>query len=175
MTRSDAATGTYIDTFCVESAEAAPTVTPAMVLAEFRAVPLPESAIVVQPPGGLTMVNFLTIFHTVAEAFTRDLTLVGQSVRLEITPTSYTWDHGDGTSQTTSSPGRPFAEGVAESAYVGHRYPRAADAVPVSVDTTWSARFSVNGGPWIAIAETVTMAGEPFALEVREATPVLVD
>jgi hypothetical protein len=32
----------------------------------------------------------------------------------------------------------------------------------------------VNGGPWLPVPDTVTIEGEPVALEVVEASPILV-
>jgi hypothetical protein len=42
------------------------------------------------------------------------------------------------------------------------------------VDTTYTATYRVNGGPWAEVPGSVTVAGAPVALEVLTATPVLV-
>src|SRR4051794_21896250 len=87
-----------------------PQITQVMVLRALRRISLPKPAIMIQPPGGKTLVNFETIFHTEAKPFTRSVRLLGQRVDLEITPTSYTWSYGDGFTETTSSPGREYEE-----------------------------------------------------------------
>ena len=52
----------------------------------------PASTLVVQPPGGKTLVNFDTLFRTEAEPFTRTVRLLGHRVDLEITPASFSLD-----------------------------------------------------------------------------------
>ncbi|HEY0952439.1 MAG TPA: hypothetical protein VGD85_19750, partial [Nocardioides sp.] len=47
-----------------DSVAAPPEVTPGLVLRALRRVPLPASELVVQPPGGRTLVNFETNFYT---------------------------------------------------------------------------------------------------------------
>ncbi len=42
------------------------------------------------------------------------------------------------------------------------------------VDTTWSARYRVDGGAWADVPGTVTIEGEPVGLEVLSASPHLV-
>ncbi len=116
-------------------------VTQVMVLRALRRVTLPKPKIIIQPPGGKTLVNFETIFHTNAEPFTRVVRLLGHRVTLKITPSSYTWTHGDGTTQTTSDPGVAYRQSLPMSAYVVHEYTDAHVTVRPQVSTTFSARF----------------------------------
>ena len=145
-----------------------------MVARAFRRIPLPESKLSIQPPGGETLVSLETVFSTAAEPFRRTVTLLGQQVELDIAPATFTWRHGDGSAQTTGGPGRAYGRGLPMSAYVTHAYVSLADALAPRVDTVWTARFSVNGGPWQDVGETVTIQGPPSALAVREAEPNLV-
>ncbi len=140
----------------------------------FRRIPLPESTLSIQPPGGETLVNLPTVFSTEADAFRRTVTLLGQQVELDISPRTFTWHHGDGTTQTSSEPGRPYERGLPMSAYVTHEYSSLTDELAPRVDTVWTARFRVNGGPWRDVGETVTIEGPPASLAVREAEPNLV-
>ncbi len=158
----------------VEEATSSPPtarVTPGMVLRAFERIPLPESEVVVQPPGGQTLVGLETIFSTEAAGFTETVRLLGRSVELEITPTSYRWRHGDQTEQTTDWPGRRWSRGANE--YVTHVYDDRM-RVATRVDTTWSARYRVGEGPWQDVPGTVTIEGEPAPLRVRSASPHLV-
>lgn len=175
----DGASVTSLGVQCIEPSEvpeaaAPPQVTRGMVAAAFRRVPLPDSSLGLAPPGGRTLVGLDTVLWTQAEPFTEVLTLLGQRVELEIEPSSYAWSHGDGTGQETTSPGMPYAEGRPFSDYVTHAYTRTSDAVSLSVDTTWSARFRVGGGLWQDVGETVTIDGAPVTLAVVEAEPNLV-
>lgn len=152
-----------------EAVPAAPVViTDLMALRALRTVPLPPSILTVQPPNGRTLVNFETNFFTEAEPFDRTVRILGQRVDLRIWPSAFTWHFGDGSSSTTSEPGAPYPD-----LEVTHSYLRKGRVSP-RVDTTYSADFRVNGGPWRPVNGTVTMAGGPVGLEVVTARPTLV-
>ncbi|WP_244931633.1 hypothetical protein [Nocardioides sp. W7] len=164
--------GERIDSYyaCPEEGEIATPVqiTNAMVARAFKRIPLPASQLVVQPPGGETLVNFATNFYTEAAPFERSVTLVGQRVDLRIRPSGFGWRFGDGSGTTTTEPGAAYP-----ALEITHEYARAGAITP-SVDTTYSAEFRVNGGAWEPVLGTVTMQGEPVALQVRTASPTLV-
>ena len=144
-----------------------PQVTPGLVLTELRRIGLPSLQARTQPRDK-TLVNFATIFYAEPQTFTRTLTLLGQSVDVEATPTSFTWHYGDGSSATTSTPGAPYP-----AKDVTHSYTDAHTTVQTSVDVTYSARFRVGNGAWQTIPDTVTIAGPAGALRLSEATAVL--
>jgi hypothetical protein len=157
--------------FCLpeeDMPEQAPQVTPGMVTAAFRRLPLPAARLQVQPPNGRTLVNFATNFYTERGDLTRSVTLLGRRVDLRITASSYTWRFGDGSTATTSEPGAPYP-----ALDVTHDYRKAGRVTP-SVDTTYTAEFSVDGGPWRPVTGTVTIPGAPVGLRVLTATPTLV-
>ncbi len=138
-----------------------------MVLDAIRRVGLPLPAVRVQPAEE-TLVNLDTIFYTDQEAFTTDVVLLGQQVAVEATPIAYLWDHGDGTTSTSTDPGAAYPRET-----VTHRYQRANDGVTPAVATTWQARFSVEGGGWQDIDETLTVSNTGEPLEVVESVALL--
>ena len=145
------------------------TITPAMVRREFERLAWPTSDLQLQPPDGQTLINFDTNFFTDNTApTTRTVTLLGQRVEIEATPTAYTWEFGDGTSRTTSSPGAAYPD-----LDVTHEY-EAAGRVSPSVATTYQGRYRINGGGWQQIPGSLTLDGEPESLRVRSASPRLV-
>jgi hypothetical protein len=144
-----------------------PTVTPGLVLNEIRRIGLPTLAAKTQPEGK-TLVNFATIFYTEANPFATKVTLLGQNVDIEATPSQYTWHYGDGSSSITTSPGSPYP-----SKDITYSYSDAHITVRPRVDVTYTARFRVNGGAWQNIDETVTVTGPEGSLRVSEAAPVL--
>jgi hypothetical protein len=148
-------------------AAAVPQVTDAMVLAAFRRVPLPSLRSHSQP-ADKTLINFDTIFFTEAEPLTRQVTLLGQNVRLEITPSRFEWVHGDGTTDTTATPGAPYP-----AKDIVHRYADAHRTVAHRVVVTWSAEWSLNGGPLQPVNGTVTTTGPATPLRIAEASPAL--
>ena len=154
---------------CAATTPKAPTqqLTAAMVARAFQHVPLPGLETHVQPRDK-TLVNFDTIFYTDAQPLKRTLTLLGQRVTLQITPSSFTWTYGDGSVATTSGPGAPYP-----SKEVTHRYPHAHTTVAAHVAVTWTARYSVNGGALQPVDGTVTTTGPDTALRIAEAVPAL--
>ena len=151
-----------------EPGVAVPQVTSSAVLRALRRIGLPASELVVQPPGGETLVNFDTNFYTEQGSFTRRVRLLGQRVDLKIWPSRYQWVFGDGASLASASAGAPYPD-----LQITHDY-QAKGGVSPRVDTTYSAQFSVNGGPWRDMDGTVTIPGAPVKLDVRTARPVLV-
>jgi hypothetical protein len=141
--------------------------TAAMIARAFQHVPLPGLVTHIQPQDK-TLVNFDTIFYTDAQPITRTLTLLGQQVRLDITPSSFRWAYGDGSETTTSVPGAPYPSKV-----VTHRYPHAHTTVAAHVAVTWTARYSVNGGASQPVDGTVTTVGPDTPLRIAEAIPAL--
>jgi hypothetical protein len=144
------------------------------VLRAFRRIPLPGSRIVIQPPGGKTLVNLETLFRTEADGFTRVVRLLGMRVELRIRPTSFEWVTGDGTRFTTSTPGIAYRRGLPMDSYVSHTYADGGVTVHPRVNTTWSATYRVGRGPWRDVVGTVTKRGAASDLRVVEARPVLV-
>ncbi|WP_447647103.1 PKD domain-containing protein [Nocardioides zeae] len=118
-------------------------------------------------PDATTLVNLPTNFFTTTESFTTTVTVLGYTVDLDITPTSYTWDFGDGTTRTTTTPGAPYPD-----LDITHTYTRTG-TYPTNLTTTWSADYRVDDGPWQRVQGTVDMPSPTIDLQVREATPVL--
>ena len=119
-------------------------------------------------PDGRTLVNIDTIFYTEPTTMRRTVALLGHSVRLQCTPVRYTWIHGDGTTANTGEPGRPYP-----AKDVTHRYQRPGSDLRARVDTTYSVRYSVDGGRWADLAEPLTAPGPSTTIDVDEAVPVL--
>ena len=142
--------------------------TPDVVAAAFRVMALPAATIKVEPPNGRTLVNFDTNFYTEIQPQDRTITLLGQQVGLHIVPSQFGWRFGDGEALTTDQPGAPYPH-----LDVTHSYLRKGAVAP-SVDTTYTAQFRVNGGPWRDVPGSVTIAGATVDLQVLTATPTLV-
>jgi hypothetical protein len=160
-----------------ETTPTAPVDIPGEVLKAFKRVNLPESAINVQPPGGETLVNLPTILSTSAARHQIPVRLaaVNLDITLEVWPSSFVWHHGDGTSQETTTPGKPWTEGAETADLITHTYAETSDGLDLSVDTTWSAQFKVDGQTdWRPVNGTVTITGDPVTVAVLEAKPQLV-
>lgn len=137
------------------------------VLTAVREIGMPALQVRVEP-GAETLVNIATNFYTEPAPFNRSIELLGFDVDIEATPASFTWTHGDGTSTTTRSPGRPYPH-----LDVTHRYRAPAAVVRPRVDVTYQVRYRVDGGAWAPLSQTLTATGPAGTLAVNEAAPVL--
>jgi len=144
-----------------------PQLTEVAILEAVREIGLPSLTVRIQP-GTSTLVNIPTIFYTQPRAFQRSVTLLGYDIDLVADPIRYAWRHGDGTTSTTSRPGRPYP-----AMDVTYRYREPADTVKPRVDVTYRVRYRVDGGTWTTLGQTLLASGPATALEVKEAAPVL--
>ena len=123
----------------------------------------------IQPPQGKTLVNFATNFYTTnTTPTTQTVTLLGQHITVEATPTQYTWHFGTDQALTTTDPGAAYPD-----LRITHRYLHTGTATP-SVDTTYTGRYRVNNGTWQTIPDTLTVPGPTTHLQILSATPHLV-
>ena len=129
----------------------------------------------IQPEGNVTLVTLATYFEVKwpAAGFQPGeidtVSLMGQQVRIRPTSQGYTYVFGDGTSSgPTTSPGGIYPDGD-----ITHTYPKAG-IYNSHIDITYGGEFSVGGGAWIPIPDTVTVAGRLQPLTVRTAHARLV-
>ena len=145
-------------------------ITPGKVFKEMQKMTWPEAEMVIQPPDGRTLVNFETNFlTTTTEPTSQSIQLLGHGVEIEATPVNYLWHFGDGASQEGSDPGAEYPD-----LRITHVYEKAGVTVSPSVDVTYQGRYRVDGGEWVPIPDTLTVAGTSVDLQVLSATPHLV-
>ena len=122
------------------------------------------SGITRQPPGAKALVSKIVIVYTSGDSQTMETQVGGAPVTIVATPASYTWDWGDGTTTTTKDPGAAYPDHT-----VFHKYSHTADNVVISLTTTWTATYSVSGGPAQPISGTLTTTDttNPFDLVRR--------
>lgn len=149
---------------------AAPAVNPAtlITISDIQSIVADGGTITVYPNRGWVYVNKPVYFESDAVAYTENLTILGNSVTVHLSPQSYTWDPGDGSRQFTSNnPGGPWPNGT-----VTHTYLKDAKSVRIGLTVTWSASFTVAGTTYpVAGTATSTTQSDPF--EAREAEAVL--
>jgi hypothetical protein len=144
-----------------------PVVTPGMILSEVRRIGLPSMSVEVPPE---TLVNYDTVVYTDAETFTRTVTLLGFTVDVEASPSQFHWTYDDGTTETTTTGGRPYP-----AKDITHTWEDAHRTFHPSVDVTYQIRFRVDGGGWQTLVDTITIDGPEGNVRIREATGMLAD
>lgn len=144
---------------------ARPTVTPELVLAEFRRLPLTPSPLTRQPDRAQVLLNVDTIAYTSPAPQTLHTTILGTGVTIHATPRTYTWDFGDHHPFTTSSPGHPYPDHDVAVAYA-----EPGDHT-ITLTTTWSATYTLAGDGAVHTVPgtaTTTSTSTPFsAVEAR--------
>ena len=110
------------------------------------------SGITRQPPGPKVIISKAFIVYTNPAVRYQTTTILGASIEVEFTPTSYTWGWGDGTTTTTTDPGAPYPHQT-----VTHHYQHTATGVTTTLTTTWTTRFRPAGeSQWRPIEGTIT-------------------
>ncbi|WP_460937123.1 hypothetical protein [Phycicoccus ginsengisoli] len=145
----------------------------------FRQLPFSKPTVGIQPEGNTTLVNLPTYFRAEWPDDTglqpgevsRPVRLLSWTVEFKIAARSYDFHYGDGSSSgPTSDPGGVYPDGA-----IRHTYAEPTAAARVSVDSTLTAQYRANGGPWQDIDAVADLQDEPVTtLQVREAHARLV-
>jgi len=122
----------------------------------FGIVPLPPIRIGANPGIGLVAVpSWYWIDGYDGSTLRGSRSLGVTTVEVEITPSGYQWEFGDGTTANTTTVGRPYPE----PSDVQHTYERSSfrtgGAYRVELAITFNARFRVDGGPWAPLSPVV--------------------
>ncbi|MBK8758312.1 MAG: hypothetical protein IPM08_14695 [Actinomycetales bacterium] len=165
--------------FAAQVPGAAPTVTLAMLRDAMHNTPWATASISTQPVGDVTLVGLKTFYrvnwssqgYEPGEVEAIDpARMLGRRVEIRPKVDHFTYVFGDGaTFGPTRSPG-----GVYPNGDITHAYPQTG-SYAVRVDTTFTADFRVDGGPWTVIPETVTVTGPVTTVTVKAARAVLVN
>ncbi|MCR8669625.1 hypothetical protein [Agrococcus sp. HG114] len=140
-------------------------------LAAFR----PIVGQLVVEPDGWGVVDTPTNFYATAESHTMDGELFDVPIQVRWTPTSYVFDYGDGTSETSSASGTAW-QGPEESwteTATSHTY-ASRDDVTASVTVVFTAEVNAGGG-WFAVSGTLAVQAPSVGVKVFEVGTVLTD
>jgi hypothetical protein len=140
----------------------------------FREVDFAKPRLLSQPHGGWALVNLDTYYAVawpavgVAPEQVVTVRLLGHRVAIRPKVVTYEYSFGDGERQRTDDPGGPYPDGK-----VRHLY-RSTGDVRVQVTARYSADFSVDGGDFRGLDDTVDIAGPSRTLHVYQARAQLV-
>ncbi|MEW1957260.1 PKD domain-containing protein [Kineococcus sp. NPDC059986] len=148
--------------------DAAPVVLPTVTAADLRRVGLPASPVQLQPDDGQALLGVPLVLRTTGGTVVRDTTVLGFPVRIRATPTSWTWDLGDGTRLgPTADPGRPYPRQT-----LTHTYTAPGDRT-VTLTTTWSGEYTIAGLPYRPVEGTATTVSPGVGVHVLAGGNVL--
>jgi hypothetical protein len=146
-----------------------------LILAAFHNTAWALPTVHIQPEGNVTLVtlpNFFAVTWPAAGFQPGEIdtvTLMGRQVRIRPTAEAYTYVFGDETSSgPTSSTGGTYPDGD-----ITHIYAKAG-VYDTHIDITYGGEFSVEGGEWIPIPDTVAKTGTVQPLTVKTAHARLV-
>ena len=129
------------------------------------------SGITRQPPGPKVIISKAFIVYTNPAVRYQTTTILGTSIEVEFTPTSYTWGWGDGTTTTTTDPGAPYPNHT-----LTHWYHTTALNITTTLTTTWTARYRPTGTTtWQPINGTLTTTETSTPYNVLRLTSLLTD
>lgn len=139
-------------------------VIPPLTADDFRRLPLPAPALSVQPARDWVLVNKDTIVYTDPTVVLLHTDLLGYPMDVQATPTSFTYDFGDGSAPlTTTSPGAPWPHQDTTHVYAttGTR--------TITLTTTWSGRYRITGTTtWHDVDGTATTTATSTPFDVQE-------
>lgn len=125
---------------------------------DFASMPVEPLEASAGPPDGWLPVNMLNVLYADPEEQVLETELLDTPVAVRATPSSYHWDLGDGNTITTNNPGEPYPSTEISATYTQEGW------YDITLTTTFSGQFSVEGGPWQDIDGTIEVASEPIPL-----------
>lgn len=143
---------------------------PVFTVEDLRRLEVSPAVTAVEPEPD-TLVGLHTNMYASAEDQVFDTELAGFPVQVRVTPVSYTWDYGDGTTfGPTELSGGPLPAGSwDEPTDTSHQYADTGD-VSVVLTTEFAGEYSISGGPWLPVDGTSTVSSDPVALSVWRST-----
>jgi hypothetical protein len=140
----------------------------------FRQVAFAKPRLASQPQGGWALVNLDTYYGVAWPAVgvrpgqVATVRLLGHEVGIRPKIVEFEYDFGDGQRQRTVDPGGPYPDGN-----VRHLYEQVGP-VTIGVAAVYTADFSVDGGGFRGLDDTVRIAGPTRTLQVYQARAELV-
>ncbi|MGW9413105.1 hypothetical protein [Arthrobacter cupressi] len=140
---------------------------PAFTITEFRRLPLQPAKIVTQP-GRHTLKGAYTNVYAEVSDQGFSPRLAGKVISVRAHPSSFAWNYGDGTTKTFTIQGGPLRPDQTEldsETRTSHVYTATGD-YRISVTTTYTGEYSVDGGPWVPIIGTAQVNSPAVPMSV---------
>src|SRR5699024_2950475 len=138
--------------------EEAPPVVITVTREDFARLPVEPLEPHAGPAEGWLPVNMVNVLYTEPENQLLTTELLGTPVAIRATPVSYHWDLGDGNTITTTNPGKPYPSEIVSATYAHEGW------YDLTLTTTFSGQFSVDGGEWQDIDGTIEVTSDPVPI-----------
>ncbi|MGO1532424.1 MAG: PKD domain-containing protein [Micrococcaceae bacterium] len=138
-------------------------------LSDFKSMPIKPLQANAGPADGWLPVNMTNVLHTDPAIQELSTELLDTPVAIRAIPTSFHWDLGDGNTITTTNPGKPYPSETVSAAYTQEGW------YDITLTTTFSGQFSVNGGEWQDIDGTIEIASDPVPIYSKSLESKLVN
>ena len=138
--------------------EEAPPVVITVTREDFARLPVEPLEPHAGPAEGWLPVNMVNVLYTEPDDQLLSTELLGTPVAIRATPVSYHWDLGDGNTITTTDPGEPYPSEVVSATYTQEGW------YDITLTTTFSGQFSVDGGEWQDIDGTIEVTSDPVPI-----------
>ena len=152
-------------------APGAPTVVTLRDIAAFR----PAAPVNDMEPGGWAVVGLPANFVAGASVQVVSGTLLGQPADVRFTPIGYRWQHSDGATVATATPGATW-EDLHQKEFTAtdtsHVYAESGEYT-VTLEVALAAEYRFGGSAWQPIVGTLSVASEPRQVLVGEIDTVL--
>ncbi|WP_231601154.1 PKD domain-containing protein [Salinibacterium sp. SWN167] len=142
-------------------------------IASFR----PQAPAAGMQPNQWMIVGLDTNFYATTSAHVVDGTLFGGTAQVRFTPIAYNWDYGDGSTATTSNPGKTWDKyriTEFDPTPASHVYEEPGNYT-ITLAVTYAAEYRVAGSSWQNVVGTLTIIAPPLTATAGHATTVLVD
>jgi len=144
----------------------------AQVEAAWASMPIAPNTYGVQPATGYAIAELGVILAVDTAPRTIDVTLMGTPVTIRAVANQYTWTNTDGTTWTSTDPGKPLEDGGKP-----FTFPRVAEhRSTFTLTTTWRGEFTTNGGAtWRDAPGTATTTSHSTTVHIYNPHTHLVD
>jgi len=144
----------------------------AQVEAAWASMPIAANTYGVQPGAGYAIAEMGVILAVDTTPRTIDVTLMGTPVTIRAVANQYTWTNTDGTTWTSTTPGKTYEEGG--EPFTFPRVPEHRTAFTLT--TTWRGEFTTNGGAtWRDAPGTATTTSTSTTVHVYNPHSHIVD
>ena len=138
----------------------------------WETMPIAPNTYQVQPSAGFAIAELGVNLVADTNPRTLNVTLMGTPVTIRAVATQYTWTNTDGTTWTSTTPGKPYDQGGKPFVF-----PRAPEhRTTFTLTTTWRGEFTTNGGAtWRDAPGTATTTSASTTVHVYNPHTHLVD